>query len=738
MLYLALAISPLPDADADDSLPLMFDSQKVLGLLTAEEKKWLSEHHTIRNRWLAIPAASQIDKALIIRWILAIGSLSVSIIAVILFWNRRLSREIQSRRQADEALEKSRRRMATLIDNLPGMAYRCRNKIDWKMVFISDGSGPLTGYQPKDLIGSRIIAYADLIHPQDRQMVWDEVQCAIKANRPFELIYRIETAHGEQKWVWERGRAVPENQDGERVIEGFIIDITKRIVAETELNRALTDWQATFDAVNAAIWILDKDQRIIRSNKNVTPFFSKPYQDLLGKKCWTVMHASNKPDIKCPLLLARESLSRESMEVETDHGWFEIVVDPILDNEGQYAGALHIATDITKRKKNELEKDKLHAQLIQSQKMESVGRLAGGVAHDFNNMLSVITGHAEIALEETDPASPLHQDLEEIFNAAMRSADLTRQLLAFARKQTAVPKILDLNDTVAGTLKMLRRLIGEDINLLWIPGADLWSVKIDPAQIDQILANLCVNGRDAIAGVGKITIETHNIILDENYCKDQPGFKPGEYGMLAVSDNGQGIDEEIRNKIFDPFFTTKKAGRGTGLGLSTVYGIVKQNSGFINVYSEPGQGTTFKIFLPRVERKAEEVEEDSSDSDLTGTETVLLVEDEETVLKLADRMLKKMGYNVLSAQAPGEAIRLAQRNPDIHIMITDVVMPDMNGQDLKVRITQLVPGIKTLFMSGYTADVISHHGILETETHYLEKPFTTESLGTKVREVLEL
>ncbi len=254
------------------------------------------------------------------------------------------------------------------------------------------------------------------------------------------------------------------------------------------------------------------------------------------------------------------------------------------------------------------EKLSLESQLRQAQKMESVGRLAGGVAHDFNNMLGVIIGHTELALEQMDPAQPLFTSMQEIRKAALRSADLTRQLLAFARKQTVAPKVLDLNETVEGMLKMLRRLIGEDIDLVWLPDSDLWPVKMDPSQIDQILANLCVNARDAIEGVGKITIETHKVTFDEAYCADHSGFIPGDFVMLAVSDDGQGMDKETLDKIFEPFFTTKGIGKGTGLGLATVYGIVKQNNGFINVYSEPGQGTTFKIYLPRHAAETEQME----------------------------------------------------------------------------------------------------------------------------------
>ncbi len=380
----------------------------------------------------------------------------------------------------------------------------------------------------------------------------------------------------------------------------------------------------------------------------------------------------------------------------------------------------------------------LEAQLRQAQKMEAVGRLAGGVAHDFNNMLAVIAGHADMALEQTTADSPLHADLLAIQKAAQRSADLTRQLLAFARKQTIAPRVLDLNDTIAGMLKMLVRLIGEDIDLLWKPTEPLWPVKMDPAQIDQILANLVVNARDAVDGVGKITIETAQAAFDESYCETHADFIPGEYVLLAVSDNGCGMDKAVLAQIFDPFFTTKPRGRGTGLGLATVYGIVKQNQGFINVYSEPGIGTTFRIYLPR---RADEAVDGSVApppvAALTGVETVLLVEDEAALLKLSARLLQRLGYTVLTANGPNQALRLAETHEGvIHLLLTDVIMPDMSGRELWQRLSALRPQLRCLFMSGYTANVIAHHGVLDDGVHFLQKPFSREALAAKLREVL--
>jgi signal transduction histidine kinase len=395
--------------------------------------------------------------------------------------------------------------------------------------------------------------------------------------------------------------------------------------------------------------------------------------------------------------------------------------------------------DIAERKRAEEERQKLQDQLIQAYKMESVGRLAGGVAHDFNNMLGIILGYAEMALTEVEPTHALYADLKQILMAVERSAALTRQLLAFARKQAIRPQVLKLNDTVAGMLTMLRRLIGEDIDLVWMPGADLWHVKMDPSQIDQLLANLCANARDAIVGVGQVIIETSNVVFDEAYCSEHKGFSSGEYVMLSVRDNGCGMDKETLLHIFEPFFTTKGVGQGTGLGLATVYGIVKQNEGFINVCSEPLKGATFEIYLPRHIAQAEQSQTDIVvGQPIHGQGIVLLVEDEPGLLRLERTMLEGLGYQVLSAARPSEAIRLAKEHVgEIHLLMTDVIMPEMNARDLSKQFLTRYPHMKQLFTSGYTADVIAHRGVLEEGVHFIQKPFSMNDLAAKMREVLD-
>ena len=418
--------------------------------------------------------------------------------------------------------------------------------------------------------------------------------------------------------------------------------------------------------------------------------------------------------------------------------WVSLNGLAVRGRDGQATHFQGFIEDITARKQAEEEKHLLQAQLVQAQKMESVGRLAGGVAHDFNNNLAVIMGHVEMALDQLDPAEPIHTDLEQIRKATQRSADLTRQLLAFARKQTVAPKVLNLNEAVAGVLKMLRRLLGEDIDLDWQPGADLWLIKVDPSQIDQILVNLCVNARDAISDVGRLTIETGNCALDADFVATHAGAVPGEYVRLAVTDSGCGMDHETQAHLFEPFFTTKGLGKGTGLGLATVYGSVKQNSGFIDFHSEIGQGTTFTIYLPRHMRVVEEQPERAAQSGEHGRATILLVEDEPAVLRIAKTMVERLGYTVLTAGSAGEAMRVAREHKGpIHLLMTDVIMPDMNGRDLATDLQSVSPETKCLFMSGYTADVIADHGILNEGVAFIQKPFSAGELGAKVRQLLK-
>jgi PAS domain S-box-containing protein len=411
----------------------------------------------------------------------------------------------------------------------------------------------------------------------------------------------------------------------------------------------------------------------------------------------------------------------------------------IFDDGGQPVRMTGTVQDITGRRHAEEEQKKLQEQLTQAQKMESVGRLAGGVAHDFNNILGIIIGYAEMIMMDMEPDNPIYPHLQRILNTTQRAADLVRQLLAFARKQTASPEILNINETVANMFRMLKRIIGEDINLIWKPGHDIWNVRIDPVQIDQILANLAVNSRDAISNTGSITLETGNVVFDYAYSAGHAEILPGEFVLLEVSDTGSGMSKEVVEHIFEPFFTTKETGKGTGLGLATVYGIVRQNNGFINVYSEEGKGTSFKIYLPRFKSDiVQSTVEKVSEKPQKGTETLLIAEDEKDYLMSCKIVLEKLGYTVFSAETPEQAITLSKEHPgDIDLLITDVIMPKMNGKELLEKIHKIRPGLKCLYMSGYTANVIAHHGVLDEGVNFLQKPFSVKTIAEKVREVID-
>ncbi len=527
------------------------------------------------------------------------------------------------------------------------------------------------------------------------------------------------------------------------MISALSENIGERQKAEESLQRHGEFLWTLLETIPSPVFYKDTAGKYTGCNKAFEEFLGLRRNDIIGK---TVFDIAPRETAEIYHQKDQELLSNPGKQIyewqvkrkdsETRHVIFYKAT--LMGARNQIAGIVGLISDITERKHVEEEREKLKDQLLHAQKLESIGRLAGGVAHDFNNMLMVISGNIELVLEQIDPAQPMHDNLMEALDSARRSADLTRQLLAFARRQAIAPQLLSFNEMVTGMLKMLRRLIGENIDLVWKPGPNLWPVRMDPTQIDQILANLAVNARDAIEGVGNLTIETDNIIIDETYCMSHEGFIPGEYVLLAVSDNGRGMDQETLAHLFEPFYTTKEMGKGTGMGLATIYGIVKQNDGFINVYSEPGKGTSFKIYFRRAKLQSQPVQvEKIRQAPQGGAETIMLVEDEEGILRLGRTILESYGYRVLATQAPGEALTISQQHQGpIHLLITDVIMPQMNGKDLQTRMQTRHPGLKTLFMSGYTADTISNHGILEEGIHFLQKPFSALTLATKVREVL--
>jgi len=517
----------------------------------------------------------------------------------------------------------------------------------------------------------------------------------------------------------------------------FITDLSERRRAEEEIALLKHSIDVHYDA---AYWT-DSDGKFIYVNEAGSKVLGFEAGELIGKTIQEVNPKATPERMRVVWDKLRKDGFHKGESTHRRRDGSEISVE-ILTSYVQFAGKEYtcgFARDLTEQKRAEEETARLTGQLQQAQKMESVGRLAGGVAHDFNNMLGVILGHCELGLEKVAPSSSLHGDLMNIQTAAQRSADLTRQLLAFARKQTVAPKVLHLNETVAGMLKMVKRLIGEDVKLAWHPGENLWPVKIDPTQIDQILANLCVNARDAIADVGTITIATGAKVVGVDDAALSTGAAPGDYVCLSVSDDGCGMDANTLSHVFEPFFTTKEVGKGTGLGLATVYGIVNQNSGFIDLRSELGQGTAFTVYLPRHVGKDPKERVDVAAAVQPGQETILLVEDEAPLLEVTQRMLEKRGYKVVSASTPGQAIQLAREHVgNIDLLITDVVMPEMNGRDLAKNILALYPRTKRLFMSGYTADVIAHQGVLDEGVSFIQKPFSAKDLAATVRRVLDI
>jgi PAS domain S-box-containing protein len=604
--------------------------------------------------------------------------------------------------------------------------------LEGHLLFVNRAFATMHGYSPEELVGKHLSVF----HTSDQMSSVETANHRIRDTGEFK---------GEIWHVRSDGIVFPAMMHNSLLRDdagipvgliGTLRDITERKQAEEALRESEERFHQIFDNMNSGVAVYE-------ATKDGQDFIFKDFnraaerieqitrQDLIGKSVTQVFPGVIEFGLfeVIQRVWRTGTAERHPISLYKDKriaGWRENYVCKLPSGQ-----IVVIYDDVTER-------TELESQLLQAQKMESVGRLAGGVAHDFNNMLTVMLGHTELALDKVDPGNPIHADLQEVLKTGKRSVAIIRQLLAFARKQIIEPYVLNLNETLEGMLRMLRRLIGEDIELVWLPESGLWPVYADPSQIDQLLANLCVNARDAISGVGRITIETENVFLDEAYCAGHAGFFPGEYGMLAVSDNGCGMEKEILDKVFEPFFTTKKPGKGTGLGLSTVYGIVRQHQGFINVYSEPGKGTNFKIYLPRHGEETGAGPEDSADKIPQGRgETILVVEDEASVLEVGRMILEKLGYRVLTAGTPDEAMRVIREyTGEIHLLLTDVVMPEMSGKDLAEQITEIRRGTRVLFMSGYTSNAISLHEMLGRGAHFIQKPLITDSLARKIREVL--
>ncbi|MCB9850055.1 MAG: PAS domain S-box protein [Phycisphaerales bacterium] len=655
--------------------------------------------------------------------------------------------DITERRETEEALREKERVMSTLFSNLPGMAYRCRNDENWTMEFVSEGVMNLTGYPAEYLQDNCKISFGEMIVPEDRERVWNEVQDRVVQREPFQLNYRITTATGEVRWMWETGRGVF-NEDGTlEALEGIIADDSERQRALNALSESEQRNRALVERSPIPI-IIHSNERITYANAAAASALgAHDPRELLDMSIWLLAHPDYHDVVRERVgnIYARETTTPviEERFRRVDGTYIDVEVSGATIAYGGVRASQVVFLDITKRKQAEAERAKLESQLRQSQKMEAIGQLAGGVAHDFNNILTAVIGHLGLAREAfassvgTDHAGI--RSLNQIERAADRAAALTRRLLTFSRKDVGQPQVLDLNAVVNDSRSLLSRVITEDIELEVQLAPELKHIVADANQIEQVLLNLVVNARDAMPDGGKLIIKTSNAVLDSANLAAVAEGRPGPHVLLTVSDTGCGMPHDVIDRIFEPFFTTKDVGEGSGLGLAMVHGIVQQCGGHVVVYSEPDVGSTFRICIPATDADvtASKDVDPANDVPLTGDETILVCEDDGPVRALAARMLAEAGYNVLIADGGARALELARKHEGpIHLLLTDVIMPRMNGRRLAESLARERPDIRTLYISGYTADVIAHRGVLDPDIEFLEKPFSQRDLLRRVRDAL--
>ncbi|MBN2429379.1 MAG: transporter substrate-binding domain-containing protein [Deltaproteobacteria bacterium] len=689
------------------------------------------EYRRIRDKWLGIYEDSPSDFATILRHAAMVAGPLILLLFLVFLWSWSLRKQV-AKRTAE--LKKSEAYLRTLLRTLPDLAWLkdpqgtylfCNTRFE---SFFGAKMEDIVGKTDYDFVGKEL---ADFFRKHDKKAM-DKKEPTINE----EEITFAEDGHRE---ILETIKTPIFFKDGELAgVLGLGRNITERKLAEQVIQDSEAKYKILFETVSDANFLIDKNTgHILEVNSAASKIYGFSREEFLRMKNTDVSAEPEKTH-----KATHEKLTSIPLRYHKKKDGTVFPVEIAASHLAWKGQEVHIASirDVSFRIETEKERQKLQDQLIQAQKIESVGRLAGGVAHDFNNMLFLIMGYAESAMEEVPSDSSLRSDLEEILYAAQRSADITRQLLAFARQQPVSPAVVDLNEHVEQSLKMLRRLIGEDIELAWNPRQKLWPIKIDASQIDQILANLCINSRDAISGVGGLGIKTENVVLDEFHCVDHPGMSPGEFVRLELRDNGCGMEKATLEKIFEPFYTTKPVGQGTGLGLATVYGIVKQNNGFIYASSELGEGTTFEIYFPRHAEESVETNKKKKSADtISGLgETIMLVEDDTSILKFISQKLESSGYKLLPASRPLDALALAENHEgDIDLLITDVVMPEMNGKDLAEHLLAQHPDLKCLYMSGYPANIIAQQGILEKGIHFLQKPFTVQKLAIKIRAILD-
>ncbi len=639
--------------------------------------------------------------------------------------------DITNRKKTETRIRENEERMRSIVASMPVLLDAFgdeQNIIAW-----NQECERVTGFKAEEIIGNPDAMKWLYPDEQYRKKVFDTIE---KAKGDFRnLEFDVTCKDSSKRTIsWS-------NISNEVPIQGWAtwaigIDITERIKAEKKVIETLKISDDIVQTIPSGLFIYRYEPPnqllLVYGNPESERLTGIKVQEWLGKEFNEIWPTAKEKGITDDFL----GVLQTGMNFETEdlyykdqrlEGAFRIRVFPLPDQK------LAVAFE------NIIEKKRLEEQLIQSQKMEAVGKLAGGIAHDFNNLLMAILGYSDLTLSLISPEDPIYISLQEIKKAGERAGSLTRQLLAYSRKQVLQPELIDLNQLVFNIDKLLRRLIGEDIEMITIPGSKLGMVRADPGQIEQVIMNLVINARDAMPTGGKLTIETANVDFDEKCIQHRVEIQPGSYVMIAISDTGCGMDEEIQKQIFDPFFTTKEVGKGTGLGLSMVYGIVKQSEGNIFVYSEPNHGTTFKIYFPRIEESSISPRQETDSYHLyKGNETILLVEDEEIVRQFISRILEEAGYQVLKAAYGGEALQISETFSDpIHLLLTDVIMPHMSGRELTESIIPHRPSIKVIYMSGYTDDAIGQHGILEEGIEFMQKPFTPTTLLQKIRNILD-
>ena len=602
-------------------------------------------------------------------------------------------------------------------------------------VFFSERWKSMLGYQDHE-IENDFSEWEKRVHPDGIDIFWKYIKKHLMSSDSlFELEHRLKHKDGSYKWILARAFTVRDSSGQALMLTGSHTDITKLRLAESEIRENQEKLSGIVSAIPDYMSLIDEDYNIIWANEHLEKNYGP---DVVGKKCFEVFCRSSEPCEDCSIDRLLETGKIQYQERKTINSDGEVVYLMSVANvaakhpDGRPKTVIKVSRDVTPQKS-------LEDQFRQSQKMESIGRLAGGIAHDFNNLLTVITGNTVLAMMELNENDPLMEDLIQVKKASEKASKLTRQLLAFSRKQEIQPDIVNLNDLIINMEKMLKRIITEDITLEADLSDKLWNIKVDIGQFESILVNLCVNAHDAMPDGGTLQIRTQNTVIDRESNIINSDAKEGDYVLLSVEDTGQGMTKEVMANIFEPFYTTKKEGEGTGLGLATVYGIVKQSSGFINVFSEPGIGSCFNIYIPKSKEEEREIERKViSETVLHGKETILIVEDDTTVRNIAVKILKKYGYNVIEA-GNGDAglLKCKKSEKPVDLIITDVIMPGISGKEFIQFVKEFWPKVKTLFMSGYTFDTITKKGIVESEVNFISKPFQPLVFVQKVREILD-